>query len=410
MIPRKRLDIGWTDLLAGAQFCLWSERSEHIEQRLKQVWCDTTSASLMSLSVRSGFDALLQTLNFEPGSEILVSAVTIRGMTRIIEAHGLVPVPIDVDFTRLSVRPEAMAKAVTEHSKAILIAHLFGSRMAMEPILQFAQAHQLLVIEDCAQAYAGDGYWGHSLSDVSLFSFGPIKTATALAGGVLLFRNAALCEAVRAHQDTWPVQSQWRFLARTTKYALLMLLSYRIPYSLFVALCSLLQINRDRLISNSVRGFSGDAFWQKIRQRPSAALLALLERRLQQFDPVTITERIQLVEQVIQLQPSWELPGQQAFRHTHWVFPILCDAPEHLMAYLWRQGFDATRGGSSLYVVDAPVNRPETDPVEAKRAFQHLLYLPVYAGLSSQDLNRLVEAIHEWNAPEKQASVLNSSV
>lgn len=410
MIPRKRLDIGWTDLLAGARFCLWPEQSNSVEQRLKQIWQgETNDASLVSLSVRSGFDALLQTLNFEPGSEILVSAVTIGGMTRIIEAHGLVPVPIDIDFTQLSVHPEAMAKAVTARSKAILVAHLFGSRMAMEPILQFAQTHHLLVIEDCAQAYAGDRYWGHPQSDVSLFSFGPIKTATALAGGVLLFRKAALCEAVRSHQNTWPVQSQWRFGVRIAKYALLMLLSYRACYSLLVALCLILQVNHDRLISKSVRGFSGDTFLQKIRQRPSPALLMLLERRLRQFDSAHIAERIQLAKQMTQLSPSLEVPGLQAFQHTYWVFPILCEAPEQLMRYLWRKGFDATRGGSSLYVVNAPVNQPETDPVEAKRAFQRLLYLPIYNGMSSRDLERLAEAMHEWNFPEKQAAALNSN-
>ena len=398
MIPRKRFDIGWVDLLFGVGFCLCPKLSESDEQRLEQTWSDQAGLSLVSLSVRSGFDALLQTLSFEPGTEILVSAVTIRGVTRIIEAHDLVPVPIDMDFTQLSVRPEAMVKAVTKHTKAILVAHLFGSRMAMEPILQFAQAHQLLVIEDCAQAYAGDGYQGHPQSDVSLFSFGPIKTATALAGGILQFRDAMLCKAVRNCQEEWPVQSQRRFLVRIGKYALLTLLSSRLSYGLLVVICSLLRVNHDRLISNSVRGFSGDAFWQQIRQRPSLAVLALLERRLRQFDTARITERIQLAEQMSHLNPSLELPGRQAFQHTHWVFPILCDAPEQLMVYLWRKGFDATQGGSSLYVVDAPANRPETEPLEAKRAFQRLLYLPVYPGLSSRDLERLADAISEWNA------------
>ncbi|MEM8810525.1 MAG: DegT/DnrJ/EryC1/StrS family aminotransferase [Cyanobacteria bacterium P01_G01_bin.38] len=230
MIPRKRLDLGWSDLLVGLRYCLQLSNRRTIELRLEQTWASGKDR-FICLSVRSGFDALLQALNFEPGDEILVSAVTIRGMTRIIEAHGLVPVPIDLDFTQLAVQPESMAQAVTMRTRAILVAHLFGSRMPMEPIVSFAQAHNLRVIEDCAQAYVGEQYRGHPESDVSLFSFGPIKTATALAGGILQFRDTSLCDAVRECQARWPIQSRLRFLNRILKYSLLMMLSYRATYS-----------------------------------------------------------------------------------------------------------------------------------------------------------------------------------
>ena len=398
MIPRKRLDITWKDLLFGMGCCLKLENRQSIELKLQQV-CPEGAASLVCLSVRSGFDALLQTLNFEPGTEILVSAITIRGMTRIIEAHGLIPVPVDLDFEKLVIRSESMAKAVTARTKAILVAHLFGSRMPMEPILHFAQAHNLLVIEDCAQAYADKAYWGHPQSDVSLFSFGPIKTATALAGGILRFRDPALCHSVRLCQDRWPIQSRLRFLARMGKYSLLMVLSYRATYSIFVGLCSVFKQNHDRLISNSVRGFPGEDFLARIRQRPSSPLLALLERRLRRFDPDRIAQRVRLAEQLIKLTPSLRRAGSQAFEHTHWVFPVLCDCPEQLMHYLWSKDFDATQGGSSLSVVEPPANRPELNPVAAQQAFRQLLYLPVYVGISSQDVEQLARVLNEYDSP-----------
>ncbi|WP_157943279.1 DegT/DnrJ/EryC1/StrS family aminotransferase [Nostoc sp. CENA543] len=394
MIPRKRLDITWADMVSGIGYCLRSPNREMVEQRIERLWSEKGSI-LPCLSVRSGFDALLQALNFEPGTEILVSAITIRGMTRIIEAHGLVAVPIDIDCKHLIVRPESMAKAVTPRTKAILVAHLFGSYMPMEPILQFAQAHNLLVIEDCAQAYVGNEYRGHPQSDVSLFSFGPIKTATALAGGILQFRDASLCHATRLYQEQWPVQSRWRFLTRILKYSILIFLSYRLTYSIFLASCSLFKLNHDRLISQSVRGFSGDNFLRQIRQRPSSALLSLMERRIRKFDPDKIVERAKLAEYLIKLTPSLQRPGSQAIKHTHWVFPILCDSPEKLMHYLWSQGFDATQGGSSLSVVEPPAHRPEMNPVAAQQFFEQLLYLPVYVGMSSQDIERLACVLNE---------------
>jgi dTDP-4-amino-4,6-dideoxygalactose transaminase len=137
VIPRKRFDISWADLLFGIGYCFQRANRNSIEQRLERTWPEGAIA-LACLSVRSGFDALLQTLDFEPGTEILVSAITIRDMTRIIEAHGLVPVPIDLDMEKLVVQPESLAQALTVRTKAILVAHLFGSRMPMEPILHFA--------------------------------------------------------------------------------------------------------------------------------------------------------------------------------------------------------------------------------------------------------------------------------
>ncbi|EDX84986.1 DegT/DnrJ/EryC1/StrS aminotransferase family [Synechococcus sp. PCC 7335] len=243
MIPRKQLDIRWTDILFGLKQCVWPFPNKNIEEKFGEIWTSSKTSnqkeSLICLSVRSGFDALLTTLNFQPGDEILVSAITIHGVIRIIEAHNLVPVPIDIDPTRLAVCPDSMAVAVSDRTKAIVIAHLFGSRMPMEPILQFAKNHNLFVIEDCAQAYTGNEYCGHPQSDVSLFSFGPIKTNTALAAGVLHFRERSLWRAVRLHQEQWPRQSQWQFCKRIGKYTLLKALSYQAAYTLFVGLCSL---------------------------------------------------------------------------------------------------------------------------------------------------------------------------
>jgi len=396
MIPRKRLDIGWNDLLFGLGACWHGEPPAAIAPRLCQTWAPDAIA-LPCLSVRSGFDALLQALDFAPGTEILVSALTIRGMTDILAAHQLVPVPVDLDCDRLAVLPASLAQATTPRTRAILVAHLFGSRMPMEPIIAFAQQHHLMVIEDCAQAYAGNDYHGHPHSDVSLFSFGPIKTQTALAGGLLQFRDAKLYQAVKHQQEQWPVQPRSRFWRRICKYMLLMALSYRVPYTAFVGLCTRLGIDYDALISKSVRGFAGDVFFTRIRQQPSAPLLALLERRLRQVDEQAIAHRVHRAEHLIQLTPFLQRPGIDAAHHTHWVFPILCDRPTQLMQALRDRGFDATQGGSSLYVVEPPTHRPDLYPTEAAWMFPRLLYLPLHSGVSAQDIERLAQVLAEYS-------------
>jgi len=75
------------------------------------------------------------------------------------------------------------------------------------------------------------------------------------------------------------------------------------------------------------------------------------------------------------------------------MFPALHEQPDELVRSMWNAGFDATRGASSLYVVDPPADRPALEPAEARAAFEHLLYLPVYAGLSRQHIERLATTI-----------------
>jgi len=415
MIPRKRLDIGWGDIAFGIRRCLSGGDGEAAREWLENSWPSDRAtpvaraapaasagpvarAGLACLSVRSGFDALLQALDFPEGSEVLVSAVTIRDMPRIVEEHGLVPVPVDLDMRSLAVRPEALARAVTPKTKAILVAHVFGSRAPLEPVIRVAKERNLVVFEDCAQAYTADDYRGHPASDVSMFSFGPIKTATALGGGILCFRDAGLRDKTRECQSTWPTQGPRRFLKRLWKYAYLIALSYRPAYSLFVAGCHAFGKNHDQIIAGSVRGFAGSDFFAGIRQKPSAPLLALLERRLKQADQRVVAKRVARAQQAISLMPALKRPGDQAAFHSHWVFPILHAAPEELISYLWSRGFDATRGASSMAVVEPPADRPETEPAEARQAFAQLLYLPVYGGLSPRDVQRLANAVGEFGA------------
>lgn len=382
MLPRKKLDIGWMDLGFGGVRCLFPP-NRHATQRLVEQGENTLAA----LSVRTGFDLLLQHLALPHGSEVLLSAITIRDMVSIIEHHGLRPVPIDLDPNTCALDLEHLRRRISPNTKIILVAHLFGSRMDMEGILEIAHSYPLMVIEDCAQAFMADGYRGHPRTDVTLFSFGSIKTATALGGALLVFRDQALCQAVRLLQSTLPLQSHRLYFGKILKYAVLKLLSYPATYTTFVAVCKLFRTSHDRLISQSVRGFAGGELIQKIRFQPSAALLALLHRRLQRYMPANLHARIQAAEQLTRLLSDLPIPARNATRHTHWVFPLQSPRPEQLVQHLLTQGFDATRGASSMYAV------PSDAPLAAVQMMQQLLYLPVDAGVSDEYVRKLARAV-----------------
>jgi dTDP-4-amino-4,6-dideoxygalactose transaminase len=151
---------------------------------VNQCWRDSRHA-FTCLSVRSGLDILLQALDLPRGSEVIVSAMTIDGILKIIAEHGLVAVPVDLKFKTLAPTPEDVESAITDKTRLVLIAHLFGTQIDMQSYARITQQHGLLLIEDCAQSFRGMPQGKSDVSDVAMYSFGPIKTATALGGAVL---------------------------------------------------------------------------------------------------------------------------------------------------------------------------------------------------------------------------------
>jgi len=116
-------------------------------------------------SVRSGFHLLLGAADLAARDEVLVSAVTHPDMVRIIEAHGLVAVPVDLDIGTLAPSLELAERLVNHKTRAILVAHLFGGRFNMGATVAFAKRHRLLLWEDCAQAFTGAGDTGDPGTD-----------------------------------------------------------------------------------------------------------------------------------------------------------------------------------------------------------------------------------------------------
>lgn len=385
MRPRKKPDIGWRDLAFALSACFLPAKREATRSRLETTW--PGGAALATLSVRSGFDLALQCLALPRGSEVLVSAITIRDMAAILEHHGLRIVPVDVDPDTCAVDADRLARALTSRTRAILVAHLFGARMEMAGIAAFARRHGLLLFEDCAQAFAADGYRGDAGSDVAMFSFGPIKTATALGGGILCFRDHALRDACAARQRTLPVQPRPRYLARILKYAALKALCHPLPYTAFVAACRLLGRSHDDVISRAVRGFGGTDLLRGIRHQPSAPLSMTIRHRLRNASPTDLAPRVSAARRLAAAMPGVALAGFDAPSQVHWVFPIRSERPEALVRHLWQAGFDATRGATSLCAVTASATgTAETD--DARRLIERFVYLP-FDTLDARDLDRL---------------------
>jgi dTDP-4-amino-4,6-dideoxygalactose transaminase len=334
---------------------------------------------------------LLAALELPAGSEVISSAVTIPDMLRIIERHGLVPVPVDIDAAGLEVDLEQLERSITPRTRAILVAHLFGSRVEMTPIIELARRHDLLVVEDCAQAFVGSAYTGHVESDCALFSFGPIKTATALGGAVVRVRDDALRARMTELQQMYPVQSRWAYLRRLAKYAGFCVLSKPRVYGLAVRVLQRLGIDYDKALGNAAHSFGASEFFSQIRRRPCAPLVRMLQRRVATFERrgvPRLRQRAALGNELARSLPDGTVVGERNPTHSYWVLPLRVDNAEVVISALRSAGYDATNL-SSLVVVPSN-NGPPAPEAAFAPWLDKIVFLPSGDDMPESEWRRLI--------------------
>ena len=349
---------------------------------------------IVCLSVRSGFDLLLEALQLEPGDEVAFSAITHPDMVRIAEARGLRVLPVDLDLKSLAPDSQALERALGPRTRLVVVAHLFGGLADLGHAAALARRHGIVVVEDCAQSVRRPNDRGDANSDVSLFSFGAIKTATALGGALVRVGDADLAARMRIRHETWPVQPRREYAVRTATFVVLRALGQPRVYALFGRALAATGRDLDAVVNGSVKGFPGSELTRRIRRRPSAPLLALLARRLRRFDTARLEARTDAGERVAAALPAQvRRPGQDAVDPTHWVFPVLAADRDGLVSQLRRDGFDAATATSSIDAVPAPQDRPDLRPTRAERAIAEVVFVPAYPELGDDELDRLAESV-----------------
>jgi dTDP-4-amino-4,6-dideoxygalactose transaminase len=381
---RHHIDIGWTDLAFALRALLASPASGRPPEAVAAAWPAQLHAT-PCLSVRTAFDALLSVLRLPAGSEIVMSAVTIAGMQQIARHHGLVVRAADVEPGTLAPSPAQLAACVSGRTRLVLIAHLFGSRVDLAPFAPL-RAKGVLLVEDCAQSWSPE-FRGSPEADVSLFSFGPIKTQTALGGAVAAFRDGELAGRFAAQVAAYPGLGRWWYAKRIAKYAALKLASGPLTYGF---ICRALQVfggDADLAIAGLTRGFGPSPPVERFRRRPPQAMLALLARRLS--GPSETLRRQRAARALLGETPAEQSPGSLSQGCTYWVAPVLVDDPDAVRLGLLAHGFDATRATTSMRVIgDDPDGTPR-----ARAMMERILYLPSPAHLPDDRLRELRELI-----------------
>jgi dTDP-4-amino-4,6-dideoxygalactose transaminase len=160
-----------------------------------------------ALGVANGLDALILTLRawkelgkLRDGDEVLVPANTYIASVLAISENNLVPVFIEPDEITYNLTANSLNKHLTSKTKAILPVHLYGQLAEMPAIMSFAKKHNLLVLEDSAQAHGAsiDGRKAGNWGDASGFSFYPGKNLGALGdAGAITTNDDQLADFLR---------------------------------------------------------------------------------------------------------------------------------------------------------------------------------------------------------------------
>lgn len=156
-----------------------------------------------AIGVASGTDALhlaLRAAGVSEGDEVITTAFTFIGTAEAISYCGAKPVFVDVDPITFNMDLEQISAAITPKTKAVLVVHVFGQPLDLDPLLSLCRKRDLLLVEDCAHAFGAD-YKGKkvgSVGDFGCFSFYPSKNLGAFGdGGMVTCNNDVYAEKIR---------------------------------------------------------------------------------------------------------------------------------------------------------------------------------------------------------------------
>ena len=311
------------------------------------------------VGVASGTDALILALRacgVRTGDEVLVPAFTFVATGSAVSALGAKPVFADIRPETYNIDPAELERRVTPRMRAIVVVHLYGLSADMDPILAFAKARKLPVIEDNAQAI-GASYKGRrtgSLGDAACISFYPTKNLGAYGdAGMVVSNSPELAERIRTLRNH----------GQATKY-----LSNEPGWN------SRLDEIQAAILRVKLRHLSN---WQRARQSHAA-------------------EYSRLLSQIPGVMPPLAPEG---YEHVYHQYTIRIEQRDALQKFL-----NERRIGSTVYYpcplhlqhLYASLGYHAGDFPHAERAAQEVLSLPMYPELRKEQIARVAETIAEF--------------
>src|SRR5271166_948681 len=358
---KPEIDAAIARVLDSCQFVLGSDVAAF--EKDFAAFCETAEC----IALNSGTSALhlaLLAAGIGPGDEVITVPFTFVASVAAITYTGARPVLVDIDPRSFTIDPSAIDAAITPHTKAILPVHLYGQPADMDPIMEVARRHGLVVIEDAAQAH-GAKYKGRpvgSIGDMACFSFYPGKNLGAYGeGGAVTTSNSKYARTIRMLRD-WGQDRKYHHVLRGYNYRM--------------------------------EGFQG-------------SILSVKLRHLEQWTEA----RRSVVRQYNELLADCDLqtPKEMPWgRHVYHVYTVRSDDRDSLQATLTAEGIQT----GIHYPVPVHLQPAYADLgygpgafPQAEAAAKQVLSLPLYPELSSQAVADVAGAVQKAVAHKAPTTV-----
>jgi perosamine synthetase len=151
----------------------------------------------------AALDIAVKALGIGPGDEVIMPTFTIISPAQSIVISGATPVLVDSCLDTWNMDVSLIEAKITKNTKAILVVHIYGLPVDMDPILELCRIHNLLLIEDAAEMH-GQTYNGRpcgSFGDISIFSFYPNKHITTGEGGMIVCNSEIIAEKCKKYRN-----------------------------------------------------------------------------------------------------------------------------------------------------------------------------------------------------------------
>jgi perosamine synthetase len=319
-------------------------------------FCGTAHAVTCSNGTTALHLALLA-LGVQPGDEVIVPTLTYVATANAVVYCGATPVFVDAEPRTWNMDPAGIESLITDRTKGIIVVHLFGHPVDMDPILELARRRGLFVLEDAAEAH-GAAYKGQrvgSLGDAATFSFFGNKIITTGEGGMVTTNDERLAAEVRRLKNHGmdPARKYW---------------------------------------------FETVGFNYRLTNVASAIGLAQLERIDWHLD-----ERRKIggwYREALSGVPGLSWQAEEAWaRHVWWLFTIVMDdsIPLDRFQLLARLAHDGIEGRQIIYPIHTlppyqPPHGPRRLPV-SERVVERGIHLPTWSGLTREQVDRVCDRV-----------------
>jgi dTDP-4-amino-4,6-dideoxygalactose transaminase len=341
-------------------------------KRFEREFAERVGAS-HALAVNSATAAMhlaLDAIGLQPGDEVIVPVYTFTATAEVVVYFRARPVFVDVDPITCNLDPTQLEKHITSRTRAIMVVHIAGLPAEMDAILAIARAHGLPVIEDAAHAFPAkykDRIIG-SISDLTAFSFYATKALATGEGGMLTTANpeyAARAAVMALHgisHDAWK-----RYSAEGSWYYEVLQAGYKYNMTDLAAAIGLHQLDRSE--------------WLLERRR------AIARRYTQAFSQL----------------PEVETPPNPGHVEHAWHLYILRLWPERLSITrdAFIQALKQAQIGTSVHFIPLHLHPFYRDTYQlaaadfpaALHAYQRAISLPIYPGMTDEDVEDVIAAV-----------------